>query len=277
MMNFYISLLSLCLGTSLALVRGEDEDMKDISGTVYVNNLFNLYINGEQVAADPSIDHHAVNVSFRVKRGKNITFAIDSRDWINEGGLEFDGRCIGSGWIRAFFSNGVVTNSSWVCSTYSYGPVNWKECFGAQMVRNQSLQLIPACTNDTVPPLEGCVLRNSTRPEGWMMPGFDDSRWEYALEYQESSVGYGRPPPGCDNPNAYISSKVDQNGANYTCQANINWGDSKFIWRPDLDLDNYVLCRYTLKLEAESRATVDKLMSTTIIGIILSISVRLTF
>lgn len=238
-----------------------------ITGTIYVNNEFTLYVNGKEVAEDPFLGHNAYNVSFTVERGEDITFAIDARDWADDGGLEFNGRCVGSGWIRAIFSNGVVTNGSWVCSTYNYGPVNWKECVGAQMVRNQSLQLFPDCRADTTPPLVGCVTRVTPRPEGWATPKFDDSRWEYALEYNESSAGYGPPPAGCEDPNTYISSDTDVNGVNYTCQNNINWGDSKFIWRPDLDLDNYVLCRYTMKVE-DSKAT-KKLAGATLISIML--------
>ena len=246
-----MSLLLLFVEVSL-LVGCKAVDTEVINGTIYVNNLFTLYINGKEVAMDPYISHNAHNVSFTVERGKNITFAIDARDWAppENGGLEFDGRCVGSGWIRAIFSNGVVTNSSWVCSTYNYGPVNWKECIAAQTVRNQSLQLIPYCIPNSVPPLQGCVARVTPTPDGWANPGFDDSRWDYALEYSEESAGYGPLPAGCEDSNTYISSDTDvRDGVNFTCQNNVNWGNSKFIWRPDLDLDNYVLCRYTLVRE----------------------------
>lgn len=244
-----MGLLLLFVAISLLVgCKAQYPDAEFINGTIYVNNQFTLYINGKEVAVDPHISHNAHNVSFIVERGKNITFAIDARDWApkENGGLEFDGRCVGSGWIRAIFSNGVVTNSSWVCSTYNYGPVNWKECVAAQMVRNQSLQLIPNCIANSTPPLVGCVARVTPTPDGWANPGFDDSHWEYAFEYSEESAGYGPLPPGCEDPNTYI---VDVNGVNLTCQNNVNWGNSKFIWRPDLDLDNYVLCRYTLVLE----------------------------
>lgn len=241
-------LLFLCVAFPLVMWCGA-QDLEVINGTIYVNNEFTFYINGEKVAEDPTLDHNAYNVSFTVERGKDVTFAIDARDWADDSGLEFGGRCVGSGWIRAVFSNGVVTNSSWVCSTYNYGPVNWKSCVAAQTVRNQSLQLFPACMSNSTAPYVGCTVRVTTRPNGWADPGFDDSRWDYALEYSEESAGYGSLPPGCEDPNTYISSGVDINGVNYTCQNNINWGESKFIWRPDLDLDNYVLCRYTMKVK----------------------------
>ena len=223
--------------------------METITGTIFCNNDFSLYINGELVAKDsiPTIPHNAMNISFHVEKDKDITFAIDARDLAsNETGLEFDNQCIGSGGLRAIFSNGVVTNDKWVCTTYHYGPVNWKECFGAQTVRNQSLQIHPGCRQNSTPPLEGCFARYTRKPDGWASPGFDDSHWEYALEFNEDDAGWGLRPQGCTNPNTIISPELDPKGENITCPENINWGDSKFIWRPDLDLDNHLLCRYTL-------------------------------
>ena len=246
--------LSICCGA---------QELEVINGTIYVNNEFTLYINGVQVAEDPFLGHNAYNVSFTVERGKDITFAIDARDWADDGGLEFNGRCVGGGWMRAIFSNGVVSNGSWVCSTYNYGPTNWKECVAAQTVRSQSLQLLPNCSFDTTPQLQGCVTRVTPRPEGWASAEFDDSRWDYALEYSEESIGFGPLPAGCEDPNTYISTDTDTNGVNYTCQNNVNWGESKFIWRPDIDLDNHILCRYTTKLE-DSNALI-KLPSFTVI------------
>lgn len=96
------------------------------------------------------------------------------------------------------FSNGVVTNGSWVSSTHHYGPVNWKECFAGQTVRNQSLQLLVPCKADSTPQIVGCESRSTPRPSGWNNLGFDDSRWEYAHEYSEAVVGWGVPPANCN-------------------------------------------------------------------------------
>ncbi len=154
------------------------------------------------------------------------------------------------------FSNGVMTNSSWVCTTQHYGPVNWKECFGAQTVREQSLQLLPGCLMNTTPPLPGCTSRVTERPQGWTTAGCDDSRWDYALEFDDEMVGWGLPPPGCEVPGTTISSGLDPNGDQIICPQYFNWGESKFIWRPDLDLDNTILCRYTLSYAATPAASV---------------------
>ena len=87
-------------------------------------------------------------------------------------------------------------------------------------------------------------------------PSFDDSHWDFAIEWNEASINYGLPPAGCTDPSTYISSDVDTNGVNLTCPNNLNWSafgaPAKFIWREDLDLDNRVLCRFTLRQSSTS-------------------------
>ena len=134
-------LLTLQLVACLATVALAQKTVT-ITGTIFVDNNFTLYVNGREVARDPVeiIPHNAVNVTFTVPEGKDIIIAIESRDWANDTtGLEYGNRCVGDGGLRAMFSNGVVTNGSWVCLNRHYGPTNWKECVAAQMVRNQSI------------------------------------------------------------------------------------------------------------------------------------------
>lgn len=231
------------------------QEIETITGTVYSDNAFSLFINGEFIAKDPidTFPHEAVNVSFEVELGKDITFAIAAQDWANDTtGLEYDNRCMGDGGLRAMFSNGVVTNSNWVCYTHHFGPVNWKDCFADQMVRSQELNFIPECKAPGSPMLEGCYSRATAVPASWAEPGFDDSRWEFATEFDVSFTGWGLPPPGCSEPGAYISTMLDPNNNTIICPQNLDWGESEFIWRPALNLDNRILCRYTLKLESSS-------------------------
>ncbi len=257
----------------LAIPYGSSVETETIKGTIYSDNEFIFYVNGKEIARDdfPTIlGHNAMNVSFSVENGKDLVLAIEAIDWAsNDTGLEFDNRCIGSGGLRAMFSNGVVTNSSWVCKTHTYGPLNWKKCFGAQTVRNQSLQLHLACLQPDTPPLVGCTTRTTPKPEGWTSLNFDDSHWEYALEYDARDVGYGKPPTGCSEPRAYISSDVDSNGVNATCPQNLDWGKANFIWRPDRDLDNTILCRYVLRLE-DSTLSFSLSYITILVGLIAS-------
>ena len=121
---------------------------KTITGTIYSNNNASLYVNGKLVAVDPVpvAPHNAFNVSFQVPIDQDITFAIEAIDIADDDtGLELNNRCLGAGGLRAMFSNGVVTNSSWKCHTWHYGPVNWKQCFAAEE-RAAALKVLPACS-----------------------------------------------------------------------------------------------------------------------------------
>lgn len=240
-----------------------------ITGTIYCNNNGTLYVNGRLVARDPIevAPHNAYNVSFEVDTSEDITFAIDAIDIADdETGLELNDRCLGAGGLRAMFSNGVVTNSSWKCYTWHYGPVNWKQCFAAEG-RDGPLKVFPACLFNVSEDDgfdSGCFSRMLSVPEGWADPDFDDSRWEYATEWDDD---YVRPfvwpafPPGCTDPETVVST-LQVDGVNVTCPSNVDWGDAKFIWRPDIDLDNRILCRYTLKVTGGAQNLLTSLSAT---------------
>ena len=87
-------------------------------------------------------------------------------------------------------------------------------------------------------------------PKNWTQLDFDDSRWDYALEYTDEEVKWGLPPANCTVPGNIISSETDPQGNPITCPQNLDWGNSKFIWGTNLDLENWLLCRYTVKLES---------------------------
>ena len=102
-------LLALALLQLLSLGFAQEDDMETITGTIFCNNGFAFYVNGELVAEDPiPILHNAVNVSFTIPRDEEVVLAIEGRDLADEvTGLEFDNRCLGGGSLRAIFSNGV--------------------------------------------------------------------------------------------------------------------------------------------------------------------------
>ena len=145
-------------------------ELETIKGTIYCNNNISLYINGELSAVDPVpvAPHNAFNHTFEVEAGKDITFAVEAIDIADdETGLELNDRCLGAGGFRAFFSNGVVTDSSWKCYTYHYGPVNWKQCFAAEE-RPGALKVLPYCLFNVSEDDgfdSGCFSRTSPIPE----------------------------------------------------------------------------------------------------------------
>ena len=242
---FIISIITV---VSLLGIRAQNVEM--VTGTIYVNNNFTFYINGELIAKDPveSAPHNAYNVSFNVSKNQDITYGITGIDLADPNtGLELNNRCLGSGGMRAIFSNGVETNSSWKCWTSFYGPVNWQSCYAADE-RNGSIKVLPLCNQDGVPPFTGCYTFSRTVAQDWNLPTFDDSNWENAIEWNETSTIYGLRPTGCEMSNTYISSQTDVNGDNMTCPEWVNWGTSRFIWREDLALDNTIHCRYTVRV-----------------------------
>lgn len=230
-------------------LRIQAQEMETVNGTIYSDNNFTFYVNGEFIARDPVevIPHNAVNITFRIPKGQDVVFAITASDWSNETtGLEYANRCVGDGGLRAMFSNGVVTNSSWKCWVSLFGPVNWQDCYAAAD-RNNTLKVLPFCKQDSVPPLEGCFTRKRAVPEGWTTVRFDDKAWQNAIVWDEDYVGWGLPPTGCSDPTVYISPDVDANGNNLTCPRQLDWGLAQFIWTDDLDLDNILHCRFTLR------------------------------
>lgn len=228
--------------------------LETVTRTIYCDNNFTFFVNGEKVVQDPVeiSPHNAVNTTFTIVKDEPTVFAFTARDWANETtGLEYGNRCVGDGGLRAMFSNGVVTNSSWKCWTSLYGPVNWQECYASDP-RDAATKLLPLCKAREVTPLEGCYTRSREVPTDWKTLNFDASGWEYAIEYGDDIVGWGLPPTNCNDPTVYVSTDRDANGNPLTCPRQVDWsfyGDSKFIWRDDLLLDNIIHCRYVYREE----------------------------
>ena len=245
----------LCLYASA----GYAKELETINGTIYCDNNFTFFIDGELIQQDPvdTFPHNAVNVTFSIPKDEPVVFAFTARDWSNQTtGLEYDNQCIGDGGLRAMFSNGIVTNSSWKCWTSLYGPVNWQACYAADP-RDGQTKVLPLCKQAGVPPFVGCYNRMRSLPADWNTLDFDTSAWENAIEYEDEFVGWGLPPTDCDDPTVYVSPDTDRDGNPLTCPRQIDWssyGDSKFIWGDDLDLDNTIHCRYIYR---EHLLTVD--------------------
>jgi phosphatidylethanolamine-binding protein (PEBP) family uncharacterized protein len=173
-------------------VKPETGDL--IRASVYADNWFAMYINGKLVAVDPIdfLPHNQVNVD--VLPEYPMTIAIMAKDNADpRTGLEY-GNHIGDAGFILKFTDGTVTNADWKARVFSKGPLN-------RDVANPTVQ------NDPVPP-------------DWYAPGFDDSTWDNATEYEENRVK----PDG-----NYVGTDFD---------------GARFIWTSDLELDNTVIFRY---------------------------------
>ncbi len=168
-----------------------------VHGAAYADNWFAMWINGKLVCVD-SIDFLPHNVvALDILPEYPMTIAILAKDNADPAtGCEY-GRSIGDGGLVVKFADGTVTDASWKAKVVMHGPID----------------------RDTANP----KVRNDPIPQGWFMPGFDDSSWAAATEYTQERIDPKQP-----------FFEHDFKGA-------------KWIWSGDLDLDNTVLFRKTVE------------------------------
>lgn len=139
-----------------------------IRATVYADNTFSLFVNGELVAVDSIafIPHNVISVD--ILPAYPMTIAVMAKDNADpKTGMEYANTNIGDAGFILRFGDGTVTNASWKAKCFSHGPVN----------------------GDTKNP------RVETRPipEDWAAAGFDDSDWRAAREYSAADVDPKQP------------------------------------------------------------------------------------
>ncbi|MCX6857017.1 MAG: DUF1566 domain-containing protein, partial [Verrucomicrobia bacterium] len=106
-----------------------DADGEVITGYIFADNYFELYVNGTLVAVDPVpfTPFNSCFVKFRAK--KPITYAVKLVDWEENLGVgsELNGANPyhpGDGGFMASFSDGTVTNSQWKAQSFYIAPLN---------------------------------------------------------------------------------------------------------------------------------------------------------
>lgn len=210
-----------------------------ITATIYADNWFTFWFNGELIMEDPIefIPHQAVEFSFEAPVCGPRVFAIEAKDYSNNvTALEYDDNCVGDGGLKAMFSDGTVTSDSWQCKTTFYGPTNPEECIPNY---DPAIHFTPLlCKFNTNETLKGrsCVAESYSYSDQWMDVDFDTAAhdgWSAAVEFNDSVVGWGVPPSDC---------------VALLCPAALDWSTygtlASFIWRDHLNFDNTVLCRY---------------------------------
>ncbi|MCI5077835.1 PEBP family protein [Oricola sp.] len=193
---------------------------QSLTGEVWVDNWFALWLNGEKLIEDsvPITTERSFNAErFTFRADPPYTFAFEFRDFMeNETGLEYIGtrrQQMGDGGAIAQFSDAdghivAVTDENWRCLVVQHAPVGGQACERAR--------------NPTVG--EGdCAARTTAISDGWTAPDFDDNAWASATVHSQRAVG---PKDGYDA---------------------IAWNPSaKLIWGKDLERDNVILCRLTV-------------------------------
>ena len=196
-----------------------DADGEEVTGFVFGDNYYELYVNGEIVARDPVgfVPFNSGIVRFKAKGP--LTYAVKLVDWGTHlgVGMEYDRWNVGDGGFIAAFSDGTETGAAWKCKAFYMSPLEDVSC------------VKPGPDTSGCPERPACVERDPAScralhlpvPEDWAQPGFDDSDWLPATTYPASAV---------TNQRAY-SGYVEK------------FASAEFIWSRNLDQDNLVLCR----------------------------------
>ncbi|WOT03587.1 hypothetical protein [Shewanella youngdeokensis] len=207
-----------------------DSDGDEITGYIFADNYFELYINGIFVAVDsvPFTPFNASIVKFKVN--KPYTIAVKVIDWEENLGLGTEnnrGKAYhpGDGGFIASFSDGTVTGSGWQAQTFYTAPIYDLNCLseaGGQ-------RLSASCTVEGTDHGENAFAAHWQTPNNWMNEQFDSTSWPQASLYSEDEIGV-------NNKKSYMNFIDKFSGAG-----------ASFIWSTNVVLDNEVILRYQVK------------------------------
>ena len=139
-----------------------------IRATMYADNTFSLYVNGELVAVDSIafIPHNVISVD--ILPAYPMTIAVMAKDNADpRTGMEYAGTNIGDAGFVLRFGDGTVTDGSWKAKCFSHGPVHGD-------TRNPRVENLPI-------------------PNDWFAVNFDDRDWGRAREYSAADVDPKQP------------------------------------------------------------------------------------
>lgn len=207
-----------------------DEDGDVITGYIFADNYFELYINGVMAGVDsvPFTQFNASVVKFKVKKPYNI--AVKVIDWEENLGLGTESNRgsdyhPGDGGFIASFSDGTITNADWQAQTYYTAPIYDLTC----LVESNSLRYSKTCSTKGVDNGSNAYAIHWKTPSNWQAQSFDSTDWPAATTYTESVIGV-------DNKKAYMNFREKFAGSG-----------AEFIWSTNVVLDNEVLLRYQVE------------------------------
>lgn len=199
----------------------------EVTGYVYGDNYFELWVNGKHVCRDAltfvPFDSHVVRFRARYP----MTIAIQAVDWEQSLGvgveLKNGAPHVGDGGLVARFVDDqgrvTVTSSDWRCRPYYVAPLDDPSC----VKPDRDSSACPAAACAAADP-STCHAVHWAVPPDWTSPTFDDSAWPKASTYAVAAIG----PKTAYTANAGLFAGAD------------------FVWSKNLTLDNLVLCRRTL-------------------------------
>lgn len=204
-----------------------DGDGEIITGYIFADNYFELYINGRLIGVDPVpfTPFNSNIVRFKVRRPYEI--AVKVIDWEENLGLGTESNRgnafhAGDGGFIASFSDGTITNASWSAQTFYIAPIYDLGC----LTEFDNVRGSTGCSPDHAGAGDEAFAVHWAVPVDWRSPDFDDSGWPNATTYTEDEIGV-------DNKPAYMNFREKFAGSG-----------AEFIWSSNVVLDNEVLLRY---------------------------------
>lgn len=194
---------------------------------IFADNYFEMYINGIPVGKDavPYTEFNSSIIRFKAK--KPFTVAVKCVDWEEHLGVGTeDATKIGDGGFVAVFKDAAnkivaVTNTNWKAQTFYTSPVADLAC----LTESGTSRLSTNCATQS-----GALTSYGIHwavPTDWYSPTYDDSSWQAATLFTNSTVGVNNKP-------SYTNfTDIFDNPSN----------DASFIWSSNLLLDNLVLLR----------------------------------
>ena len=217
-----------------------DADGEVITGYIFSDNYFELYVNGVLVGVDP-VPYTSFNscvVKFKAKRP--ITYAVKLVDWEENLGLgtelnNADPYHAGDGGFIANFSDGTVTNSQWKAQTFNIAPLD-----NASQVTDLANGTRDSSAATTHALTETAYALHYPVPSDWYAKTFSTAGWPNATTYTEAQVGINNIPAYTNFPAQFGSS------------------GAQFIWSSNLVLDNEVIVSYTGPAASPSQIAVEQ-------------------
>ncbi|GAB6070322.1 hypothetical protein JCM30760_14190 [Thiomicrorhabdus hydrogeniphila] len=206
-----------------------DKDGEIITGYIFADNYFELYVNGKLVGVDsvPFTPFNSSVVRFKVKKPYDI--AVKVVDWEENSGIGSENNRgnpyhPGDGGFIASFSDGTVTDSTWHAQTYYTSPVSDLSCLEEIGSKRLSNKCLKKSTNNS----SNAYSLHWDIPVNWQISQAY-LNWPKATTFTEEQIGV-------DNKPAYMNFR-EKFGA----------GGASFIWSTNVVLDNLVLLRYHVK------------------------------
>jgi len=209
--------------TNLNLTEADTIGAMSFKMEAWADNWFAVYLEEELIVEDSvSItterSFNAESVTFNGDYPLHLNFILkDFKE--NDTGLEYIGernQQMGDG---GFIMQLTDTNTGDVVAVSD-------DSFTCTVLHNAPLDKSCESESNPVAGTEPCTFENLSEPDGWKLADFDDSAWTATTIHTSADVS---PKMGYDN---------------------ISWDSSaQFIWGPDLETNNTVLCRVTVSAQ----------------------------